>query len=136
MATNSSSVAGTRVSTAPLFGLPLIQWIWSSWINGATLAIVLAGGVGFTLSKVMPRGPVDAAQTLVVMAVCLATGILAGFALPSRWGVILALLSHVAAYELGRMGAVGPTVDLPRLDSTYGILAFVLGRGFHALVGL
>jgi proline iminopeptidase len=136
MATNSSSVVGTKVSTTPLFGLPLIQWIWNSWINGATVGIVLAGGAGFTLSKVMPRGPVDAAQTLTMMAVCLATGILAGFALPSRWGVLIALLSHIAAYELGRMGAVGPTVDLPRLDSTYGILAFVLGRGFHALVGL
>lgn len=136
MATNSSSVVGTKVSAAPLFGLSLIQWIRSSWINGATTVIVLAGGAGFILSKAMPRGPVDAAQTLVVMAVCLATGLMAGFALPSRWSVLLAVLSHIAAYELGRMGAVGPTVDLPRLDSTYGILALVLGRGFHALVGL
>lgn len=136
MATKSSSLVGTKVSTAPMFGLPLIQWIWSSWISEATVAIVLAGAAGFALSKAMPRGPVDAAQTLTMMAVCLATGILAGFALPTRWGMFLVLFSHMAAYEFGRMGAMGPTVDLPHLDSTYGILAFVLGRGFQAIVGL
>ena len=136
MASNSSSLVGTQVSTTSLFGLPLIQWVWSSWMNGAATAIVLAGAVGFALSKAMSRGPVDSAQTLIMMAVCFATGILVGFALPARWGLLLILLSHMVAYEFGRMGAVGPTVDLPRLHSAYGILAFVLGRGYHALVGL
>jgi pimeloyl-ACP methyl ester carboxylesterase len=31
---------------------------------------------------------------------------------------------------------VGPTVDAIRLDNTFSILAFLLGRGFHGLVGL
>jgi proline iminopeptidase len=136
MTTKPSSLSRTRLSNAQTDKLPLIQRIWSSWINEAVVVIGVAGAAGFILSRVMPRGPVDATQTLIMMAACLAIGILAGLAMPSRWGVLLALLAHVIAYELGRMGAVGPTVDLPRLDSTYGILAFVLGRGFQAIVGL
>ena len=136
MATKSSSRVGTKGPAALMFGLPLVQWIWSSRISQAAVAAGLAGAAGFTLSRAMPRGPADAAQTLIMMAACLAVGILAGLSMPSRWGVLLALLAHMAAYELGRMGAVGLTVDLPHLGSTYGILAFVLGRGFHAVAGL
>ena len=40
-----------------------------------------------------------------------------------------------AAFELVRLGHVGPTVDAPHL-STYGVIALVVGRGFHALLAL
>lgn len=39
------------------------------------------------------------------------------------------------AFELVRAGTDGPAVDAPHF-STYGIMAFVLGRGFHALLSL
>ena len=39
----------------------------------------------------------------------------------------------MAAVELARVGVDGPTVDGIRF-STYGLLALVVGRGFHALV--
>jgi pimeloyl-ACP methyl ester carboxylesterase len=54
----------------------------------------------------------------------------------SRWAFLIAPVAYSIALELGRWGAVGPSVDLPRFDSTYGILALILGRGFHTLVGL
>jgi len=42
----------------------------------------------------------------------------------------------VAVFELVRIGADGPTVDAIRPGSTYGILAFVVGRVFHGLIAL
>jgi pimeloyl-ACP methyl ester carboxylesterase len=63
-------------------------------------------------------------------------GGLAGFAMRSRWAMLLAPAAFVAAFELGRSGTSGPTIDGIHLDTTYGIVAFVLGRGFTALVGL
>jgi pimeloyl-ACP methyl ester carboxylesterase len=48
--------------------------------------------------------------------------------------MLAAPLLYAVAYEIGRLGAVGPTVDAPRLDEVYGILALVLGRGFHGLL--
>jgi pimeloyl-ACP methyl ester carboxylesterase len=38
-------------------------------------------------------------------------------------------------FELTRLGTDGPTVDGVHL-STYGVLAFVVGRGFHAVIAL
>ena len=136
MTSKPNSVLETNTFTSQTDHLALIHWIWSSWLKGAIVAMGLAGAAGFILSKVMPRGPVDVTQTLITMAACLAVGILSGLVMPSRWGWLLVLLAHITAYELGRMGAVGPTVAFPRLDSTYGILAFVLGRGFQVVVGL
>ena len=54
----------------------------------------------------------------------------------TRWAMVLAPVSFVAVFELARIGAVGPTVDRIHLSSTYGILAFAVGRGFHGLVAL
>ncbi len=50
--------------------------------------------------------------------------------------MLLAPAVYIAAVELVRLNAVGPTVDAIRLNNTFGILAFILGRGFHGLVGL
>jgi len=136
MATRTASMGQTKTSRGLVFGLPLLQLVWSTQIGQIAVAVGVSAGAGFLLSKVMPRGPANSVQTLIVMAACLAVGLMAGTAHPSRWVILLAPLAHIAAFELGRIGAVGPTVDLPHLDTTYGILAFVLGRGFHAVVGL
>ena len=40
------------------------------------------------------------------------------------------------AFELARSGISGPTVDAIHLSSTYGIIAFIVGRLFHGLLDL
>jgi pimeloyl-ACP methyl ester carboxylesterase len=91
---------------------------------------------GLIVGLAMPYGPATAAQALFVMVGGLTVGALAGLLLRSRWVVVVAPLAHVIAIEIARRDAIGPTVDLPRLDEPYGLLALILGRGFHALVGL
>jgi pimeloyl-ACP methyl ester carboxylesterase len=49
--------------------------------------------------------------------------------------MLAAPVSFAAVFELARVGTDGPTVDGIEL-STYGLLAFAVGRGFHALVSL
>ena len=92
--------------------------------------------MGVLVALTMPRGPATAVQALIVMASSLAVGVVAGLLMRSRWAMLLAPLAYIAAVELARLNAVGPTVDMIRLDNTFGILGFILGRGFHGLVGL
>lgn len=70
------------------------------------------------------------------MAVGLGVGLVAGLTLRSRWALLLAPAAHVAAIELTRLPVAGPTVDAIRLDTAFGVLTLLLGRGFHGLVGL
>lgn len=70
------------------------------------------------------------------MATGLAVGLIAGLAMRSNWALLLAPIAYMFAVEITRLDAVGPTVDAIRLDEVYSILAFLLGRGFHGLVGL
>jgi pimeloyl-ACP methyl ester carboxylesterase len=91
---------------------------------------------GLLVTLVMPHGPATALQALVVMALGLAVGVVVGFAMRSRWALLLAPLAYVIAVELAQRGAAGPTVGPIRLDQTFGILALILGRGFHGLVAL
>ncbi|WP_234009247.1 alpha/beta fold hydrolase [Deinococcus sp. NW-56] len=98
--------------------------------------VVLAALGGVLLALAFPRGPVTSGQALVTLAAALVTGLLSGLILPSRWTWLLVPLVHAAAFELGRLSASGPTVDLPRLDSAYGLLALGLGRGVYALLFL
>ena len=89
---------------------------------------------GIVTALLLPRGPVSAAQGVTVMATGLALGLLAGFLLQRRRAVILVLLPHVAALELVRLPLTGPTVDGIHLDTLYGIVALITGRGFDALL--
>jgi pimeloyl-ACP methyl ester carboxylesterase len=82
----------------------------------------------------MPRGPVDAVQAVVVMALGLIVGLAAGLALPSRWAMLLAPVAYGVIFEIGRAGVSGPLVDAPTLQTTFGVLALILGRGVHALL--
>lgn len=113
-----------------------LQTLWRDRRLQFTVAVGVAALAGLLLALAMPYGPATAAQALMVMAGGLATGLIAGVALRSRWAMLLAPLAHVIAIEITRREAVGPTVDWPRLDEPYGLLALILGRGFHALVGL
>lgn len=83
----------------------------------------------------MPRSPVTTSQALWSLGLSVVTGGVAGLLLRSRLAIVAAPLTFALTYELARRGVDGPTVDGLR-QSTYGLLAFAVGRGFHALVAL
>lgn len=93
-----------------------------------------AGGVGTALA--MPRGPVTGWQVIPAMLVGAVVGAVSGYAVRSRWAIVAAPAVFVAACELSRIGAVGSTVDRPSVDTSFGVLALVLGRGFQGVVQL
>lgn len=114
----------------------LLSLIWQNrWIGGV-LSAVIAAIVGLIIALTMPHGPATAGQSLIVMATGFVVGLAAGLFVRNRWAALLAVISYVAAVELGRLDAIGPTVDAVRLDNVFGVLALLLGRGFHGLVGL
>ncbi|MCU0314030.1 MAG: alpha/beta hydrolase [Solirubrobacteraceae bacterium] len=98
----------------------------------AAAAPVLAA-VAFGLAT--PRGPLTATAGIGSLLAGLAAGWLAGFALRSRWAMLAAPVLFAAVFELVRLGTDGPTVDAIHL-SPYGLIAFVTGRGVHALLVL
>lgn len=89
---------------------------------------------GFLTALYMPRGPVTAAHLWLVLFSSLAIGLIGGLALRSRWAYLLLPLIYIVTIELTRLNVVGPTVDALRLDNPFGILALIVGRGFHGLV--
>lgn len=132
MAIQPRTRQATNEKTNPAGKIPLLK----DWRIGAVLVVCLAAGAGWLAAGWMPHGPATAGQALLTLVGGLALGITCGWLLPSRWSGLLAVLAHITALELTRLDVPGPTVDGLRLDSTYGILALVLGRGFHGLVGL
>ena len=105
-------------------------------IPGALLVPALSALSGLLVAMSMPRGPITAMQAIIVLLSGLAVGLIAGYAMRSRWVLLLAPLTYILTVEITRLNAVGPTVDAVRLDSSFGILALILGRGFHGLVGI
>ena len=110
--------------------------MWQRHWLGLFISLAVPALVGMIGALMMPRGPATAVQALTVMIASLAAGLIAGLALRSRWAMLLGPAAYIIAVELARLNAVGPTVDAIRLDNTFGILALILGRGFHGLVGL
>jgi pimeloyl-ACP methyl ester carboxylesterase len=105
----------------------------AGWI-GFTVAAGVPALIGLLVALLMPRGPVTSTEALMVMALGLVAGFVARAGLRSRWAMLLAPIAYGVAFELGRLGASGPLVDAPQLDTSYGILALILGRGVHALL--
>lgn len=104
--------------------------------RGTLLGIALAAVSGLLAALAMPRGPVTTTQAVLLLAAAFAVGVIGGATLRSRWALIALPLAHLAVFELGRISAVGPTVDLPRFDSAFGILALLVGRGVFAMLAL
>ncbi|MBK8905290.1 MAG: alpha/beta fold hydrolase [Anaerolineaceae bacterium] len=100
------------------------------------ITTAVAALVGLVVALTMPRGPATAIQALAVMGSSLIVGLMAGRLICRRWSLLLITAVYMVVIELVRMDAVGPTVDAIRVDNTFSILAFILGRGFHGLVGL
>ncbi len=109
----------------------------SSGRRGLPIAVVVAAAVGLGWAWLMPRGPITTEQALASLGLGLSVGVLAGIASESRWSALLAPLAFATGYEvmrLGILGLAGPTVDGIHLGSTYGVIAFVVGRGFSAVL--
>lgn len=96
--------------------------------------LALAGGV--LAGWLTPRGPVTTADALLWMLGTLTLGLALGVVLGSRWSLLIGPPAFALGFELARLGTDGPTVDGVYLGSTYGIIAFVVGRGLTYLVAL
>jgi len=103
--------------------------------HGWGAAVGLAAAWGAAAGLLTPRSPQTTAAALTSIAVSLVVGVAAGVLTRSRWALLVAPVVFAVAFEIVRMPLDGPTVDAPHL-STYGVFAFVVGRGFHALLSL
>ena len=102
---------------------------------GAVIMLLVATGWGLLAGWLMPRGPLTTSESLTTMIVSLLVGVTSGLLLRSRWALLIPPVVAVAVFELARLGAEGPIVDAIQ-TSPYGLLAFGVGRGFHALLAL
>lgn len=103
----------------------------------AFAAVVALGAVaGLLLATVIPRGPTTTLAGLGAIFLALVVGLASGLLLRSTWALIPAGLAQLLVFEVARSGLDGPTVDAIRLDSTFGIIALLVGRGLHALLVL
>lgn len=110
------------------------RWTWASTWRGVAVASVVSGLAGVVVGLWMPRGPVTTAQALGSLVLGLVAGAGAGYALRTRWSMLAAPLALVVGVELARLGVEGPSVDPPRFDSIYGVVALVTGRLFHGVL--
>ena len=102
---------------------------------GLLVAVSLAVAWGLAAGWWTPRGPLTSSAAIWSIAISLAVGAAAGFAVRSRWGMVLAPAAFATVFELARLRVDGPMVDGIHA-SFYGAIALVTGRGFHALLTL
>jgi len=103
---------------------------WPGKIGAAAVVVAAAVGIGL----VMPRGPMTTSDSVVAFVLLAVVGVAAGIFTGTRWSALFAPLLFAGVFELVRLPASGPTVDVIRLDTIYGVMAFVVGRGFDAVV--
>jgi pimeloyl-ACP methyl ester carboxylesterase len=116
--------------------LKILRPAWRDRRVGFAIAVLFAVLAGLLVVLTMPRGPATPGQALFAMALGLAVGLVAGLATKSRWAMLLAPVANIIVIEISWLGLSGPTVDAPRLDDSFGILAFLTGRGFYFIVVL
>jgi len=114
----------------------LLGTFWADGRLGLAATALLAVAAGLVSAWLTPRGPITTAQVLVSMVAALVVGLVAGAVMGNRWSLLVAPIVFIATFELARLGVEGPSVDAIHLGSTYGIIAFVLGRVVHAVVVL
>ncbi len=95
---------------------------------GPIAATLICLGAGWLSGVVLPLGPTTALQAIALMLGGAATGALAGLGMRSRWAMLLAPAGYLVALEVARGAGPVPSVGEVRLDSSYGVLAFLLGR--------
>ncbi len=112
-----------------------LEPIWRDRLIGTGGAVVAVAVWALIAAWWMPRGPLTTGQALWSILLSLVVGVAAGLVMRSRWAMLVAPVVFAVVFELARIGTDGPTVDGIHL-STYGVLALVVGRGFHALLSL
>jgi proline iminopeptidase len=120
------------ISHAPTSAPVLTNQKMTTAVAAGSAAFV--GFIGFLTALSMPRGPVTAVQLWFVLLSSLLVGLIGGLALRTPWAYLLLPLIYILTVELTRLNIVGPTVDALRLDNPFGILALIVGRGFHGFV--
>ncbi len=98
---------------------------------GAAAAV---SGAAIGLGLLMPRGPMTSFESVLAFVLLAVVGVAAGILTRTRWAALLAPTLFAAVFEVVRLQVTGPTVDAVRLGDIYGILAFVAGRGFDAIL--
>lgn len=137
----SSSERGVGASVRQGFrsvragGRRALDRCWREPVVGTGAAAALVTVWAVIAGSWTPRGPLTTGQALWSLALSLLVGALAGMVWRSRWVVLAAPILFAAVFELVRLDLTGPTVDRPQA-SMYGILALVVGRGFHGLLSL
>jgi len=109
--------------------------LWADRRLGVAAATAVAAGWGLLAGWWTPRGPLTTSQALWSIVISLTVGLLAGLVSRSRWAMLSAPVAFAVVFELARVGTDGPTVDGIE-TSTYGLLALIVGRVFHALLSL
>ena len=109
------------------------QSLWPDRRFAVTVAVMTLALWGLAAGWWTPRGPLTPVAAIVSMVMSLTVGGLAGYALRSRWAMLVAPVVFVTVFELARLTVDGPMVDGLH-TSFYGAIAFVTGRGFQALL--
>lgn len=112
-----------------------MQPIWNDWRIGVAAGGGLAVAWGLLAGWWTPRSPLTPGEALWSMVISVTVGALAGVLMRSRWAMLVVPVTFAAVFELVRMDLEGPTVDGIQ-TSFYGLIALVVGRGFHALLSL
>ena len=126
----------TATAPSPLSRSSVLNAFWNDWQVGVVGALMLVGAAAMVMAWLMPRGPVSSTDALVAIAVSLIVGGAAGVVIGSRWSVLLAPIGFAIVFELARIGAAGPTVDMIDLTSFFGVGAFAVGRLVHGILAL
>ena len=108
--------------------------IRQNWLARNTVVVGLLAGMGIIGALLTPRGPMTTVQAIVWMVLASLVGFGVGLVTKSCWSVMLSPLVFGLVFELTRIGVDGPTVDLIRPGSTYGIIAFIVGRFIPGLI--
>ena len=115
-------------------GAPL-RALWRDWRRGVIVSVAAGLLLGLLVGWLTPRGPLTTPEGLTTMALAFLVGFVAGLVMRSRWAMLVAPVAFVSAFELAHIGVSGPTVDGVQI-STYGAIAFVVGRGLLGAVGV
>lgn len=92
------------------------------------LAVLLGAAFAAIWALIEPRGPVTGGQAVALMGSALALGWLAGRVTGSRLAALIVPLAHVAGFELIRSSCSLPTAGGSPSATTFGLVAFALGR--------
>ena len=102
------------------------------WRLVVPAGVVVAAAV--VVGLLMPRGPKTSGESLTAFVLLGVLGVGVGAVARTRWAALGAPLLFAGVVELVRLPVSGPTIDAIRLDTIYGVMAFVVGRGFDSLV--